>query len=178
MPFADFLVRSDDLAVIVAGLVAFPAGFTFNVIAISRLDPPGEPMSMGLHGPMIRSQNLDDLFRLGIGFSDGTKVTTYGRMRPPRQGRTEAERTLHQRGGGGGGRRWGQGYWCEPLPPAGPMRFVCRWLAQGVEEAALEFDAGLILDAAARAVAIWPEDKDLPEDESGRVRWPGAAWRG
>jgi hypothetical protein len=45
------------------------------------------------------------------------------------------------------------------------MRFVCRWLAQGIEDVSTELDAQVILDAAARAIPIWPEDIDFPEDE-------------
>jgi hypothetical protein len=45
------------------------------------------------------------------------------------------------------------------------MRFVCRWLAQGIEEVSTELDAQVIPDAAALAVPIWPEDIELPEDE-------------
>lgn len=64
------------------------------------------------------------MFRFGIGFSDGTKVTDA--MRFGRRGQAEpGERVLHPRGGGGGWRRYGLGFWCAPPPPPGPMSFVC-----------------------------------------------------
>jgi hypothetical protein len=52
---------------------------------------------------------------------------------------------------------------------------VCRWLDQGIDEAALELDARLILDAAAHATTIWPDDIDLPEetDQAGRASGSG-----
>jgi len=50
------------------------------------------------------------------------------------------------------------------------MRFVCRWLSQGIEEVSTEMDAQVILDAATRAIPIWPEDIDLPEDDEGAGR--------
>jgi hypothetical protein len=49
-------------------------------------------------------------------------------------------------------------YWIWPLPPAGPVTFVCQWPALGIPESRADVDAELILDAAARAVQLWPED--------------------
>ena len=63
-------------------------------------------------------------------------------------------------GGGGGGRRYDMRYWVWPLPPPGPVAFVCEWPAFGIPESRAELDARLILDAAARAVESWPEDGD------------------
>lgn len=177
VPYGEFLVRNDDIAVIVTGLVAFPVGFTVIVVALSRLDDPTESLDMSVHSVMGRSsQSPDQAFRFGIEFSDGSRVTNdaefgYSRREP-------AQPLLRHRGGSSGGRRASQGFWCTPLPPPGPMRFVCRWLAQGVEETSLQLDAQVILDAAARAVPVWPEDVDLPEDEEqpGAVR-NGWSWR-
>jgi hypothetical protein len=49
-------------------------------------------------------------------------------------------------------------YWVWPLPPAGPVTFICQWSALGIEESRGEIDARLILDAAGRAVQLWPQD--------------------
>src|SRR5256885_6760927 len=51
-------------------------------------------------------------------------------------------------------------YWVWPLPPPGPVAFVCEWPAFGIPESRAELHARLILDAAARAVELWPEDGD------------------
>jgi hypothetical protein len=45
-----------------------------------------------------------------------------------------------------------------PLPPAGPLAFVCEWAALGIPEKRTELDAQLILDAATRSVRTWPQD--------------------
>lgn len=168
VPFAGFLVRNDALAVLLAGLVAFPAGFTVTVVAVSRLSPPKVPINiLGRGGPVGRDP-AEERFRFGIGFSDGSKVSDRWHRRPPDG--DPGQRVLQHRSGEGGDRRFSQAFWCAPLPPAGPMRFVCQWPAHGIEESSLEIDAQLVLDAAAAAVAIWPEDMSLSGDE-GTAGW-------
>jgi hypothetical protein len=39
----------------------------------------------------------------------------------------------------------------QPLPPPGPLAFVCAWPSRGIPEVWVEIDAGLVLDAAAAA---------------------------
>ncbi len=170
--FADFLVRNDDIAIMVTGLVAFPAGFLVNIVALSRLDPAREPMHVFGHGAGPRLRDAERGFRFGIAFSDGTKVT--GHLHRPAG--APGQPSLQPRGGGSGGRRFAQGYWCQPLPPPGPVRFVCRWLDQGVEEVALELEARLILDAAAHATTIWSDDIDLTEDDERASRASGSGF--
>jgi hypothetical protein len=41
-----------------------------------------------------------------------------------------------------------------PLPPAGPVAFVCRWPAGGVGEAWRQIDADVIHEAASRAILL------------------------
>jgi len=79
----------------------------------------------------------------------------------------------------------GQGW---PLPPAGPLEFVCEWPAFGIAESRAGIDARLILDAARHSVRLWPEtaadgeiltaSRHLPgrgiEDAAGAGRAP--AW--
>jgi hypothetical protein len=43
------------------------------------------------------------------------------------------------------------------------MRFVCEWTEAEVEESWVELDAEQLLEAATRAVPLWPEDQGLPE---------------
>jgi hypothetical protein len=51
-------------------------------------------------------------------------------------------------GGGGGGGRWRQDSWVWPLPPSGPVGFVCEWPAAGIPLGRHEIDAQVLLDAA------------------------------
>jgi hypothetical protein len=45
-----------------------------------------------------------------------------------------------------------------PLPPAGPVSFVCEWAAAGIPETRASLDAQLIVDAAGHSVWLWPGD--------------------
>jgi hypothetical protein len=49
-------------------------------------------------------------------------------------------------------------YWVWPLPPPGPLTFVVEWPAHGIAESRAELDTQPILDAAARAIQVFPED--------------------
>jgi hypothetical protein len=75
-----------------------------------------------------------------------------------------------RRGGG-----WHASQWVWPLPPPGPVAFVCEWPVAGIPESRAEIDAQVILDAASRAQVIfsdddlppWPDDDD--EDDGPEV---------
>ncbi len=59
-----------------------------------------------------------------------------------------------QDGGGGGGRRYDMGYWVWPLPPPGPVTFVCEWPAYGIPENHVVVEGALFLAAAGRAITL------------------------
>jgi hypothetical protein len=159
VPISEILARTEDVAVLVSGIVAFPAGFSFSLILLSRLNPPRQPFAPLAHlHPGLPEQQ--DPFRFGIGLADGTKVVADGGPWPPV---TEGIHRLRPQGGGGGGRSWRQGFFFQPLPPKGPLHFVCEWPAYDIPESRLELDSALILDAAEKARPIWPEDERLPE---------------
>ena len=62
---------------------------------------------------------------------------------------------LRSRGGGGGSHRVVLRWWAWPLPPGGPLKFVCQL---GTGETRVSMDAQLILDASQHTVRAWPED--------------------
>lgn len=169
VPFAEVLARSDEVAILVSGLVAYPSGFSLTVIMLSRLKPPGGPFSPAMHGHLGVAPDQGGEFRFGIGFSDGSKlIVDRGPWRPVEPG----VRTIRGQGGGGGDGRWTQGYFCQPLPPAGELRFVCVWPAFDIPETSLPMDAQLIIGAAEKATPIWPDDVGLPEPPGGRPTGP------
>jgi hypothetical protein len=49
------------------------------------------------------------------------------------------------------------------LPPTGPVAFVGEWPGYGISESRVEVDGRLILDAAARAVRLWPETDETTD---------------
>jgi hypothetical protein len=62
---------------------------------------------------------------------------------------------LRQFLGGGTPRSHFSRWWSWPLPPAGPLEFVCEWSALGIPETWAGIQAQPILDAAARSVQLW-----------------------
>lgn len=165
VPLSAVLGKSDRAAVLLTDVVAYPAGMIINMIATSRLDPspfsPGGMRPAGRRGPMHG-------VRLGILFSDGSKVANTSFLHHP--GPPEG-RILRPQGGSGGGRGFRWTFWSEPLPSPGSMRFVCDWIEAGIAETSAELDAGPVLEAAAKATPIWPDDVGLPEP-SDRPRPP------
>src|SRR6266542_2635382 len=128
------LARTDHAAIAITGLLAYRTGFEFILSAVLRReDRRGRMFDPGLlHWPGRHDEPLPaEFLRLGVQFPDG---------------------------GGGGGRRYDMRYWVWPLPPPGPVAFVCQWPAHDIPESRVEIDARLILDAAARAIGLWPED--------------------
>jgi hypothetical protein len=160
--FVAVLAKNEDAAVLVAGLTGYPAGFAVSLISITRKNHP--------YPPMFRHDSSEQL-RFGMRFADGSKVTD-SRSGPPPFGPRAGERMLHQRGGGGGGRRHAMSYWCAPLPPPGPLTFVCQWPHFGIELTEFEVEAGLILDAADRSFPLWPDDIGMPNPYGRPVPGP------
>ena len=164
VPFAAVLAKSDDVAVIVSGIVAYPSGFGLNVSAIRRMESMAPLHAFDLHRWPGEDRDPQKLLQFGLQFADGSKATSRDHPIALHQRQQRGERTLSSRGGGGGGRKWTQGFSCSPLPPPGPLSFVVQWLEFDIEQTELQIDAALILDAAERAEPIWPEDVGLAEE--------------
>jgi hypothetical protein len=156
------LARAADVAVCITRLAAYDIGFEFEIRTVAR--PGGreldlDPMLFGPHrhrgGRSGGGEDMaDEMLRFGVQFADGGKATNmsgfhHGQDPPPGP-------IMHGGGGGGGGGDWRQTEWVWPLPPPGPVAFVCEWPAAGIPLSRGEVDAQTILDAAARAVAIFP----------------------
>ena len=102
-----------------------------------------------------RGEIPPEVLRLGIEFADGSKATNLRgpfAHEPDDDGRGPM---LTQRGGHGGEGRWTQEFWVWPLPPPGPLAFVCEWPHHGIDLTRSEIDAQVVLDAAARAQVLW-----------------------
>jgi hypothetical protein len=100
--------------------------------------------------------------RFGIEFSDGRKATTV-RPHRPRHPQDTPEQPLLMMRGGGGGRRFEADFWVWPLPPPGPLAFVCDWREHGIELTRKEVDAQAILDSAAKVEQLWPDERPEPK---------------
>jgi hypothetical protein len=147
--------RSGQAAIAITGISAYTAGFE---IFVTHLIRPGALGTDEDHTPdpspvgppaALRS------FHLGLQFSDGSKVISGRVYFGPLPDSEPMGPILRPIGGDNQFSRW----WAWPLPPAGPLEFVCEWPRFGIAETRVGIDAQLILDAARRSVQLWPEDE-------------------
>ena len=159
-PVQLIVARTDETVAAVAGIQAYPAGFSFTLSLRLRnlsvreeqrlpylfdsTDPEDDPLA-------------GDFLRFGVQFADGRKATTLDHPPYDPEGQAPDRPVLREHGGGGGGTAWDMEYWLWPLPPAGPFAFVCEWPARDIAESRAEIDAAAILEAAGRALTLWSD---------------------
>jgi hypothetical protein len=166
VPAELMLIRTEQMAVAVGSVRAYPNGFGFTLHVRTRGEDDTEP---GWHDPLDRhgqrGQASEDVLRFGLMFADGRRTATTARCSQPGD-ETEAERLILREGSGGGNaRRWDGEFWVHPLPPHGPVTFVASWPMHGVAETRAEMDGAAIREAAQRAVILWPEEPEtVPGD--------------
>jgi hypothetical protein len=152
------VARTPDWAVWIGAGSVTPGGMEFTVTILSRRAEP-EP---GSAGPAFDGVGAD-VPRVGVGFADRRRAVADGRPFETRPTGDEAtEIVLWPRGGSGSRRRWSRDFWLWPLPPPGPLTFALSWPQQGLDEVLVEVDSAPILEAAGRAVELWPDDRPLP----------------
>jgi hypothetical protein len=145
-------------AVYVSHCAVYSTGLELEVRVLFA--PGTEDLDPSLNGPHHRRDrsarsDFEEMLKFGVAFSDGRKATNV-RLHSPSTDEP-SEPLLRPMGGGGGGGRWHQDFWVWPLPPAGPVAFVCEWPAAGIALSRAEIDAQQLLDAAGRAVAVFPD---------------------
>jgi hypothetical protein len=149
------LARTDRVAVAVTGMSAFAEGI--EIFLTARIRPSAEHPEEHLPGGPRDLAASRRSFRFGLQFSDGGKAAgSPGGGRPDRDSEP-AGPVLYPFAGGGGPHSLISRSWTWPLPPAGPLEFVCEWPALGIAESRVGIDAQLILDAAQRSIRLWPE---------------------
>jgi hypothetical protein len=171
------LIRTEEVAVAIGGICAYPNGFEFTAHVRMRGKDVNVP---GWNDPFDRfgrrgGQTSGDVLRLGLLYADGRRgATTGGHWLPD-----DPEHLVLQPGGSGGSdRRWDGKFWAHPLPPDGPVTFVAAWPEYGAAETRAELDGAAIRAAAARAVALWPEEPEIDPGGGalGLLRAGGARW--
>jgi hypothetical protein len=162
LPLELVIAKGEKHAVCISRLAIYATGFTFELVTLAATFDAIDPMLFGPHArrgrhPGVQEQLDPQQLRFGVQFSDGRRATNVEGYRhdagPPGSGIA-----LHHGGGGSGGRAWHQDMWVWPLPPPGPVTFVCEWPAAGIELTRHELDSALLREAAERAQVIWPED--------------------
>jgi hypothetical protein len=164
VPIRLVLARTEEVAVAVTDATAYPTGFELRLVSRARTaaghgapwDDPFDPATMlrMRHAPG-RGELPPEFLRFGLEFADGTKATNLGGFQDPEK--DPGTRVLMEGSGSGGGASWDTEYWSWPLPPEGPLAFVCEWPAKGIPLTRAEVDARLVLDAAARAEVLWDD---------------------
>jgi len=157
------LARTGDVMLAAHGGLAYTNGFCFTVSLRRRRarEGPGDDPIHLWHTARGREIPPDAL-RLGIQFGDGSKATVFDGHRWFRTVERPEGPILLQRGGNGSSHSWELGFWAWPLPPQGPLAFVCEWPSEGVELTQAVIDAEVVHDAAERAEILWPEDGSSP----------------
>jgi hypothetical protein len=140
--------RSDQTAIAITGIWAYSNGFEIFLTRLIRPDAPGfdqDPVPGAPRGLLAERQS----FQISLQLSDGRTVTS-GR---PHGDDEPTGPILRSRGGGGTSHYLLMRWWAWPLPPSGPLEFICQL---GTGETRAGIDAQLILDAAQHTVRLWP----------------------
>jgi len=169
VPVELVLGRSDEAAVFITRIAAYPVGFEFDAELVTREPTRGDHFEL-MHDPdRPRDEIPPELVRLGVAFADGRRTTSLG---SPLGGSTmttlvatdedespDPARDIYMTSGGGSGsaRRSTTSYWVWPLPPPGPLTFACEWPKLGIDEGTAEVDATIVREAAGRARSVWSE---------------------
>jgi hypothetical protein len=148
VPVALLVARTDTHAVLIDGLLVYPTGFDFDLAVRRR---PGHPRHPG--------HRWEDDLRLEVRFADGRSAGNDPRRWPRAAGDQPPDppHLYQSTSGPDGGHVWLWG-----LPPPGPLIFACHWPIHQIPPSQAVVDAGLVLDAAARATSLWPDQASSP----------------
>jgi hypothetical protein len=162
VPLRLLLARTEHVAVAVTDALAYPMGVKLTLAVRRRLGEDDDPSFDPFH-PLFshRSRGGEappELLRFGVQLADGRKATTLDDHPWARGEETKPEGPLLMPGGGSGGATsWDLGFWLWPLPPPGPLAFVCEWPAEAIGVSRAETDAGALVAAAELAEELWPD---------------------
>ncbi|MGH3195192.1 MAG: hypothetical protein ACRDNT_04510 [Streptosporangiaceae bacterium] len=148
--------RSERAAIAITGISAYSTGFEIFVTRLIRPGAPGLDADPVPGAPRAMPPIAGRSFQISLQLADGSEVVG-GRPRG------DAEPTgpiLTPRGGGGTSHYQLMRWWAWPLPPSGPLEFICQWPMFGIAETRVGVDAQLILDASQRSVQVWPGGED------------------
>jgi hypothetical protein len=159
VPAELILARTEEAAIAVSSVRAYPNGFEFTAHVRLRREPePGglfaDPFELQRPGRNVPAAAL----RLGIMYADGRRAATTGGPGLP----ADDPRCLilQPDGGGGDDLSYDQDFWVHPLPPPGPVTLIASWPRQGITECRAELDGAAIGQAAQHAVTLWPDEPD------------------
>jgi hypothetical protein len=169
------LARTEETVVALTGIRAYPAGFGFTLHLRLRNLPPRERRGFWPF-PEFRHHRGHvwpaDALRLTVEFADGRTVSNLDAPTAGSDG-PDPDRPMLSDGPGtgmvaSGSLRdrwiWDMEYRVRPLPPPGPLAFVCAWPRRGIPSSRVEVDGAAIREAADAAVTLWWEDPYCSDD--------------
>jgi hypothetical protein len=155
------LATTRTLTLAIALLEVFPTGIGFELACAGH-----EGAHPYFHGPPL----IDGGLGFGVLFADGrTAIADDGSPRRPFLQRPSAPRLRVVSGGSGSGGGCRTTFWLWPLPPPGPLEFVCEWTLQGIPETGATVGAALLAGATDRCRELWLDERDLPPTEGDVV---------
>jgi hypothetical protein len=171
VPLGLLVGRNQAAVIAVPAVQAFPIGMSLSLMVRARPQP--DTRRGRHHAQFTYDAASEDFVRFGVEFSDGRKATNLllphrGQLDQPPPGPL-----LTPHGGGGSPGAWDTFYWLWPLPTPGRLLMVAEWPAQHIGESAVEVDADPILEAAAQATTLWPEEGN--PGPAGHLRIDGGA---
>ncbi len=147
--------HTDEASLSVGPFDAYPTGVLIRFRLTVR-HPTGR-LGDDLHDLFVRPHHRGSTsagtLRVGMLLADGFRWDDAAGHRPP-----SGERHVGLHGGHGSESEAGQDLWLWPLPPPGPITFVTEWKHRGIDETRINVDAQAILEAAERAIELWPAD--------------------
>jgi hypothetical protein len=174
-PVAAVLARTEETVVAVTGIRAYPAGFGFTLNLRLRNLHAGERRGFWPFPESARRRGREppaDAFGLTIEFADGRSVANVDQS-PSDPGMPAFEQPMLSSGPGTGMEAtapfrdrwiWDMDYRVRPLPPTGPLAFICTWPGRGIATSRMEVDGVAIRAAADAAVTLWPDDPYCSHD--------------
>ena len=175
-PVAVLLSRTDEVAISVLGAHVYPSGMTLRFLLASRKQQDDPHALQALSLPLRARGGLepDNILRLGVRYSDGRSWSSLGQPDMLQTLEVDFDETtprLVPMGGSGNGKTYEQGMYLTPLPPDGPLEFLCAWPRYSIPETSATIDATGIITAAENAVELWPLDESEPEfDQPPRLK--------
>jgi hypothetical protein len=167
-PVAVTVVRTEETVVAVTGIRVYPAGFGFTLhLRLRNLGRRRGREFWPFHelGPHHRPPWPDEVLRLTIQFADRRSVSI---LDEPTGEAPDPDRPMISSGPGTGGGVDGWSFDMEyrvrPLPPPGPLAFICAWPGRGIPTSQMEIDGGAVRAAADTAVILWPDDPYCSDD--------------
>lgn len=161
------MAQTDDVAVVLGQLEVWHGGLQLTLWAVAHDATVNllSALAREVYAEAGRSWPPPELLRFGVQYADGRKATNLDedRLDPSEPSPPIAELHLQQylRSGGTGGHC--MGFRLTPLPPEGTMLFVCEWPEYAIAESRVMVEGKLVLDAAARARRLWPDDRRRPQ---------------